>query len=196
KAFSDIGLLVPLTLDPNTVHPCLSLSDDLTRVRNTGDKHPLPDNPERFDFGVAVLGSEGYTSGKHSWEVEVGNKPSWSLGVARKSVDRKGQIRAIPEKGFWVLSQRNWDLYGACSSEKKCIKLRRKPQRIRVQLDYDRGVVSFFDPSDMTQIYTCKGTFRERMFPFLSPYLSEDGSNPGALTICPGSVSIIAMSFQ
>ncbi|KAJ8367663.1 hypothetical protein AAFF_G00313630 [Aldrovandia affinis] len=60
----------PVTLDPNTAPVYLSLSDDLTSMRFTDTEQQLPDNPERFDPCVSVLGSEGFTSGKHSWEVE------------------------------------------------------------------------------------------------------------------------------
>ncbi|KAJ8416142.1 hypothetical protein AAFF_G00381640 [Aldrovandia affinis] len=60
----------PVTLDPNTLAPWLFLSDDLTTVRNTGIMQQFPDNPERFNPCVDVLGYEGFASGKHSWEVE------------------------------------------------------------------------------------------------------------------------------
>ncbi|KPP57022.1 hypothetical protein Z043_125302, partial [Scleropages formosus] len=79
----------PVTLDPNTAVPWLFLSDDLTCVRNTRVKQQLPDNKERFDRCVNVLGSEGFISGKHSWEVEVGNTPEWDVGVMKESINRK-----------------------------------------------------------------------------------------------------------
>uniref|UniRef100_A0A3B3RKT5 B30.2/SPRY domain-containing protein n=1 Tax=Paramormyrops kingsleyae TaxID=1676925 RepID=A0A3B3RKT5_9TELE len=171
----------PVTLDPNTAAPWLSVSDDLTSVRNTGVKQQLPDSPERFYPCVDVLGSEGFNSGKHSWEVEVGDKPEWDLGVAKGSVNRKGGIICKPEEGFWVLFLRNGDV---------------KPQRIRVQLDYDCGEVSFFNPADMSLIYTFKDTFTGTLFPYFSPCVNNNGSNPGALKICPVKVSVTVMSSQ
>ncbi|XP_036400944.1 tripartite motif-containing protein 35-like [Megalops cyprinoides] len=185
----------PVTLDPNTAAPWLCLSDDLTRVRNTGVKQQLPDNPERFDTCVCVFGSEGFNSGKHSWEVEVGNKREWDIGVAKGSINKKTLNTYSPAKGFWVVVLRNSDEYEACTSlsTSERLKLKRKPQRIRVQLDYDRGEVSFYNPSDMSHIYTFKDKFTERLFPYFSPCVNKDGSNPGALKICPVKVSVTVM---
>ncbi|KAJ8365434.1 hypothetical protein SKAU_G00142650 [Synaphobranchus kaupii] len=173
----------PVLLDPNTAHATLTLSDDLTTVTYTGIEQECPDNPERFSYCVDVLGSEGFTSGKHSWEVKVGNKPKWDVGVVKESITRKGAITCGPEGGFWIIMLRNGDDYIASGVSK--LTLKRKPQSIRVQLDYDRGEVSFFDPSDMSHIYTFTDTFTERVFPYFSPCLKEDGSNDAPLQICP-----------
>ncbi|KAJ8261711.1 hypothetical protein GJAV_G00157450 [Gymnothorax javanicus] len=183
----------PVMLDPNTALADLSLSDDLTTVRDTDTEQKYPDNPERFNPGVGVLGSEGFTSGKHSWEVKVGNKPKWDIGVMKESSDRKGKIRCSPEDGFWVLRLREGEGYRAAGVT--ALKLERKPQSIRVQLDYDRGEVSFFNSSDMSLIYTFKDTFTERVFPFFSPCVKDDG-NERPLQICPVKVSVTVMSLQ
>ncbi|KAJ8365376.1 hypothetical protein SKAU_G00142070 [Synaphobranchus kaupii] len=183
----------PVTLDPNIASPWLSLSNDLTSVRDTGVYQQLPDNPERFDSCVDVLGSEGFNSGKHSWEVEVGSQPAWEIGVVNESNNRKGRIAASPMRGFWVLALTNGDEYEACASSgvSKNLRLERKPQRIRVQLDYDRGEVSFLDPSDMFSICTLKCKFTERIFPYFCLY--PDGK-PGAMRICPVKVSVTLMT--
>ncbi|KAJ8248111.1 hypothetical protein GJAV_G00238420, partial [Gymnothorax javanicus] len=183
----------PVTLDPNTARVHLSLSDDLTTVRQTGIMQKCPDNPERFNPCVCVLGSEGFTSGKHSWEVKVGNKPAWEVGVMKESSIRKGIITPIPKGGFWVLRLLSGENYSAPGVTD--LKLERKPQSIRVQLDYGRGEVSFFNSSDMSIIYTFKDTFTERVFPYFCPGVNNDG-NEGPLQICPLKISVTVMSSQ
>ncbi|XP_067433120.1 nuclear factor 7, brain-like [Thunnus thynnus] len=154
----------PVILDPNTANPRLYLSDDLTSVRRGDTKQQLLDNPERNTEYTTVLGSEGFSSGKHSWEVEVGDHPGWNVGLAKESVDRKGERQSSPEYGLWCLwhgDGKYIDGLGETVSVKSL-------QRIRVELDYDRGEVSFYNPEDMTHIYTHRDTFTEKLFPYFS----------------------------
>ncbi|XP_029365919.1 nuclear factor 7, brain-like [Echeneis naucrates] len=154
-----------VVLDPNTVHPRLQLSDDLTTVRCGDTIQQLPDNPKRIINGPGVMGSEGFSSGKHSWEVEVGDHPVWIMGLAKESADRKGKIFASPEYGLWCLLQRSGKYTNGLG---KAVTVKKSLQRIRVQLDYGRGEVSFYDPEDMTHIYTHRDTFTEKLFPYFS----------------------------
>ncbi|XP_049434540.1 E3 ubiquitin-protein ligase TRIM35-like [Epinephelus fuscoguttatus] len=153
----------PVILDPNTASPWLYLSDDLTSVRNGDAEQQLPDNPERHTYYVNVLGSEGFSSGKHSWEVEVGDHPVWNIGLAKESADRKGKTSAIPEYGIWCLTHGDGEYIDVVG---KTVTVKKSLQRIRVQLDYDRGEVSFYDPEDMTHICTHRDTFTEKLFPY------------------------------
>ncbi|KAM9393993.1 nuclear factor 7, brain-like [Pholidichthys leucotaenia] len=153
----------PLILDPNTAHRCLYLSDDLTSVRRGDAKQKLPDNPERNTEYPNVFGSEGFSSGKHSWEVEVGDHPKWNVGLVKESLNRKGVRHASPEYGMWCLLHRSGKYTNVVH---QLLSVKKSLQRIRVQLDYDRGEVSFYHPEDMTHIYTYKDTFTEKMFPY------------------------------
>ncbi|KAM3874206.1 nuclear factor 7, ovary-like [Diretmus argenteus] len=163
----------PVILDPNTASPWLCLSDDLTSVRNENRKLQLPDNPERNTNYATVLGSEGFRSGKHSWEVEVGDHPDWDVGLAKESVDRKGELDASPEYGFWCLWHRSGKYSNGCN---EAVAVKKSLQRIRVQLEYDRGEVSFYNAEDKTHIYTHRDTFIEKLYPFIYVYKTGDGT--------------------
>uniref|UniRef100_A0A3B4GPH6 Uncharacterized protein n=1 Tax=Pundamilia nyererei TaxID=303518 RepID=A0A3B4GPH6_9CICH len=156
----------PVILDPNTANHWLYLSDDLTSVKYGDTKQQqLPDNPERNANYTIVFGSEGFNSGKHSWEVEVGDHPDWLVGLAKESVERKEERFASGDYGIWCLTHRRGSCYnGLCEP----VAVKKSLQRIRVQLDYDRGEVSFYDPEDMTHIYTHRHTFTEKLLPFFS----------------------------
>ncbi|XP_074495033.1 zinc-binding protein A33-like [Sebastes fasciatus] len=176
----------PVILDPNTANRWLYLSDDLTSVRYGDTNQQLPDNPERNTKYADILGSEGFSSGKHSWEVEVGDHPVWNVGLAKDSVDRKGEAGTSPEYGIWCLAHRSGKYSdGVC----KTFRVKKSLQRIRVQLDYDRGEVSFYDPEDMTHIYTYRDTFTEKLFPWFNIGSAGDAKTAD-IKICQTEISL------
>ncbi|XP_064788280.1 E3 ubiquitin-protein ligase TRIM35-like [Oncorhynchus masou masou] len=181
----------PVTMDPNTAAPWLSLSDDLTSVCVSGEKPHVPNNPERCDTCVCVLGADPFSSGSHCWEVEVAGKTRWDLGVLRESVSRKGVLSVNPAHGFWALSLRDGGQYSACTRPWTRLTLKRRPRRVRVFLDYDAGEVTFYDPSDMSLIYTFRDKFKEPLLPYLCPCVSDSGRNAEPLKICPAKVSLV-----
>ncbi|XP_054473691.1 nuclear factor 7, ovary-like [Anoplopoma fimbria] len=154
----------PVILDPNTAASGLILSEDLTSVRR-GERQKLPDNPERFDTHHPVLGSEGFNSGTHSWDVEVGDSKCWFLGVATESVKRKWRVRS----DIWSIGFSNGK-YKAFSPSTQTIivGVKKNQERIRVKLDWEGGQLSFYDPDTNKHIQNFKHTFTERIFPYFS----------------------------
>ncbi|XP_067829871.1 zinc-binding protein A33-like [Heptranchias perlo] len=173
-----------LTLEPNTAHPELSISEDLRSVRLSDTWQELPNNPERFDDCVSVLSAQGFDSGRHYWQVEVGSKTMWDVGLAKESISRKGNIILSPEDGFWTVWLRNGNEYEALSTPSAFLSLRVKPKKIGVFLDYERGHISFYNADDMSVLYTFTDTFNERLFPYFSPGESDGGKNAEPLTLC------------
>ncbi|KAM9119963.1 butyrophilin subfamily 1 member A1-like isoform 5-T5 [Pangshura tecta] len=175
---------VDVTLDPDTANPWLVLSEDRKHVRDGDTRQDLPDNPERFDPCPCVLGAEGFAGGRRYWEVEVGDKTRWELGVCRESVSRKGEVRLSPEDGYWAVWL--WDGgYKAGTSPPTPLPVSVRPGRVGIFLDYEAGEVSFYNVTDGSHLFTLTGTFSGTLRPYFCPGLNTGGTNAAPLKICP-----------
>ncbi|XP_060734250.1 tripartite motif containing 35-30 [Tachysurus vachellii] len=155
----------PVALDPNTAHAGLMVSDDLITVAYKGELQQVPDNSERFEGYVSVIGSEGFNSGTHCWDVEVGNNTAWAVGVISESVCKHREN--LSQFGIWYIGFSNGK-YGKGYAPEVLTPLRvsKAIQRIRVQVDFDKGKVIFTDSAQNTCLHIFKQTFRERVFPY------------------------------
>ncbi|XP_046707410.1 butyrophilin subfamily 1 member A1-like isoform X2 [Silurus meridionalis] len=94
---------VDVTLDPDSAHPNLILSDDGKQVR-CGDKEKnVTDTPQRFTYYPAVVGNQSFSSGRFYFEVQVRGKTHWILGVVSENINRKEGILQRPQNGFWTV---------------------------------------------------------------------------------------------
>ncbi|TMS02204.1 Pyrin [Larimichthys crocea] len=175
---------VDVVLDPDTAHPNIVLSPDGKQAGRGELLHIVPDNPQRFDPVICVVGKRGFLSGRFYFQVAVGTKTFWDLGVVKESVNRKGMITSKPENGYWTMRLRSGDEYRALDSPSVLLTLKEKPQIVGVFTDYEEGTVSFFNVEARSHIYTFTGClFTERIFPFFSPGVLDDGKNTAPLVI-------------
>uniref|UniRef100_A0A672F356 Uncharacterized protein n=1 Tax=Salarias fasciatus TaxID=181472 RepID=A0A672F356_SALFA len=177
---------VDVTLDPDTANPRLILSDDGKQVSCGDVKKKLPDKPERFDKCVCVLGKQSFSSGKFYFEVHVKGKTEWDLGVSKESINRKGVITLSPEKGFWPICLRNGNQCRAMKGPSVLLSLRSAPEKVGVFVDYEEGLVSFYDVAAAALIYSFTGCcFTDKLLPYFNPCLTDGGKNSAPLIICP-----------
>ncbi|XP_050164103.1 LOW QUALITY PROTEIN: E3 ubiquitin-protein ligase TRIM7-like [Myiozetetes cayanensis] len=161
-----------VTLDPETASPFLILSADHRTVRLGKGFQNIPDTPQRFMGSPSVLGSQGFQTGRHYWELEVGKGDSWAVGVALESVQRKDSLSLALGK-IWAL-RLGWDgQYTALHGLPALLALEEKPRRIRVHLDYEEGRVTFYNAENMVQILQFETSFTERVFPYFWLWSAE-----------------------
>nr|XP_015198683.1 PREDICTED: zinc-binding protein A33-like [Lepisosteus oculatus] len=164
--------LHPVTLDPDTAHPCLLLSDGNTSVRSAGVKTDVPAHPDRCEHYLDVLGSQGFDSGRHYWEVWVDGKTQWELGVIGASVDRKGLYKTALPRKVWTLRW-NSGSYEACNQTVVQLCVKTRLCKVGVYLDYDEGKLVFYNAEGMTLLYAFSNHFQETIYPLFNPGFTE-----------------------
>ncbi|KAG7333411.1 hypothetical protein KOW79_003546 [Hemibagrus wyckioides] len=174
----------PVILDPNTAHPCLHLTDNLTTMELRNSITELQENTLRFGDYSSVLGSQGFDSGKHCWDIDVGSSSAWAVGVISESAYKNKEILA--KQGLWHIGYYKGK-YGQGTSDEMLtpINLKEKLQRIRVLLNWDEGCVSFFNPINDTHVHTFVHKFTERIYPYFCNACPEE-----ALRIVPLGLAI------
>uniref|UniRef100_A0A8C5GR80 E3 ubiquitin-protein ligase TRIM41-like n=1 Tax=Gouania willdenowi TaxID=441366 RepID=A0A8C5GR80_GOUWI len=169
---------VDVTLDSLTAHPYLVLSDDEKLVYFSNVKKNLPHNKERFSYCACVLGKQNFSSGRFYFEVQVKGKTKWYLGVAKESINRKGKITLTPKNGYWTVALRDGNVYESYEDHSVILHLKCVPEKVGVFVDYEEGVVSFYDVDAAALIYSFTHCcFTHKLHPFFCPSLSYGGKN-------------------
>ncbi|MBN3307929.1 BT1A1 protein, partial [Amia calva] len=143
---------VDVTLDPETAQNRLRVSEDGKSV-TLGERQSVSDNGRRFEQQFCVLGKTGFSSGRQYWEVTVGEKTDWYVGVTRESAKRDGNVALLPERGYWGLSLIDNKL-NTSTQPVIPLPLSLKPQKVGVFVDCDEGQVSFYNVETRSHIYT------------------------------------------
>nr|XP_058919147.1 E3 ubiquitin-protein ligase TRIM41 isoform X5 [Kogia breviceps] len=187
---------VDLTLDPDTAHPALMLSPDRRGVRLAERRQEVADHSKRFSADCCVLGAQGFRSGRHYWEVEVGGRRGWAVGAARESTHHKEKVgsggssvgssdassssrhhhrrrrlhlpqQPLLQREVWCVGTNGKRYQAQSSTEQTLLSPSEKPRRFGVYLDYEAGRLGFYNAETLAHVHTFSAAFLgERVFPF------------------------------
>lgn len=179
-----------LKLDPATAHPLLELSKGNTVVQCGLLAQRRASQPERFDYSTCVLTSRGFSCGRHYWEVVVGSKSDWRLGVIKGTASRKGKLSKSPEHGVWLIGLKEGRVYEAFGCPRVPLPVAGHPHRIGIYLHYEQGELTFFDadrPDNLRPLYSFQADFQGKLYPILDTCWHERGSNSLPMVLPPPS---------
>ncbi|XP_055974860.1 tripartite motif-containing protein 75-like [Sorex fumeus] len=157
-----------ISLDPHTAHPSLCVSKDKMSVtwgrKNpnlAGDPRPPEDAAE-----LVVLGREGFSSGRHYWEMQVGAKPEWAVGVCSVAPSAQASRPLAAPKRCWTLQPQD-GVYLAVGAWAVPLALRDQSAAIGIYLDWELGQLSFYNAaSDRSHLHSFTEPFAQEFKPY------------------------------
>ncbi|XP_062850553.1 tripartite motif-containing protein 16-like isoform X2 [Trichomycterus rosablanca] len=156
------------SLDPNTAHKSLHLSEENKVATRSGTEQSYPDHPDRFTYYSQVLCRER-VSGRCYWEVEWSGNNRVCIAVSYKIISR----RARGSECWFGCNDQSWILF--CSPSRFLFRHNNKgtktpimpsSSRIGVYVDYKAGTLSFYSVSDtMKLLHRVQTTFTQLLYP-------------------------------
>ncbi|XP_073479433.1 tripartite motif-containing protein 14-like [Aquarana catesbeiana] len=135
-----------ILLDVNTASTKLQISDDGKTVSRSGRSQRRPQAPERFQWHPQVLSSQSFSSGRHYWDVDVGGSDEWVVGMCYPSIERRGRKSEIGKnKKSWGLDRSGNQYFVIHDSKDIPLPTNLSSNRVRIDLDYEAGRISFYD---------------------------------------------------
>uniref|UniRef100_H0XL42 Ret finger protein like 4A n=1 Tax=Otolemur garnettii TaxID=30611 RepID=H0XL42_OTOGA len=176
---------VDITFDVDTANDHLIISDDLRKVRCERFRQNRGQRAERFNYGLCILGSPGFISGRHYWEVDVSSSEEWDVGICKESVNRQGEIVLSTNRGFWTVGLRRNQFFAASTSPLTTLFVNSLPHRVGIFLDMGMGAISFYQVGDGSHIFTFTNVpAKEPLRSFFAPS-NVACANQNYLCICP-----------
>ncbi|XP_037757391.1 tripartite motif-containing protein 72-like isoform X2 [Chelonia mydas] len=187
-----------LTLDPDTAHPELEISADGKEVKCGSCKKNVSCSPRQFDTANCVVARQSFSSGRHYWEVFVGQKPRWNLGIVSERAERRGRLiqktsgcGEVCAEGYWLIGynkEKAGKPYWAFDTNQMPFDCSPHPETIGVYLDYMAGEVTFYNPDDpdnLIPLYSFyNAAFKNApVYPFFDPCWHDNGGNAQPLKI-------------
>ncbi|CAI5659945.1 unnamed protein product [Oreochromis niloticus] len=154
-----------ITLDPNTAHRRLLLSEGNRKVTSMKQQQSYSDHPDRFTGWEEVLSRESLT-GRCYWEVE------WRGGVVRVAVAYKNISRAgSSHECLFGNNDKSWALRCDTNSfqfwhnKVQTVLSGPRSSRVGVYLDHRAGILSFYSVSEtMTLLHRVQTTFTQPLY--------------------------------
>lgn len=177
---------VEVTLDPGSAHPSLEVSEDGKRVSSRRMAPGLAaGHHQQFLEQTCVLSQQRFSAGRHYWEVHVGHRSRWFLGVCLAKVQCSGPVLLSPANGYWVMGLWNGCEYFVLDPHRVALTVHVPPRCVGIFLDCDAGKLSFFNVTDGSHIFTFTDTFSETLCAYFRPRAHDGSKHPDPLTICP-----------
>lgn len=169
---------VDVLLDPETANYKLNISRD-KKIARYEITPRVPRSHRRFCGLPIVLGSEGYSSGRQYWEVDVEKKHEWLLGICQEPFPRRRVRSDSRNRPFSV--HKRFRGVGLCNGKTylalghKLIRLLPKvnPNRVGIFLDSEIHEVSFYNLCDKSLLYRSSDCPRGALWPYF--YTGNDG---------------------
>ncbi|XP_071210484.1 E3 ubiquitin-protein ligase TRIM39-like isoform X2 [Salvelinus alpinus] len=164
---------VDILLDPESANPDFIVSNNQKRVRvgkiieskhDPRDGHGHYRASHKYDGWWCALGTQGFTEGRHYWEVGVEGKTDWRIGITKESAPRRGFVELNTSTGYGTLRMQVSGLK-ALTVPAVDIKIPEHLKKIGVYLDIEEGQLSFYDVVARSHIYTFNDTFSEQVYP-------------------------------
>ena len=170
--------LESVTFNPSTAGPRLVVNESGTRLKHskTASLPSLCDRSQRFKLPM-IFGTNVFTSGRHYWEVQVGLRNDWDVGVAKETVDKTDKVIVKTENGFFSIGKMGFDYEVNCTPC-RVLHLCPRPRKVGVYLDYEEGRVSFYDVNQKLHIHCFTG----KLFPYFYLYSGAKKSEPLVIT--------------
>ncbi|XP_041866099.1 zinc-binding protein A33-like [Melanotaenia boesemani] len=174
-------------LDPETAHPKLIISPQGDSVAYTDTWQELPDVPGRFDTTLNVISLQGFSFGRHYWEIDVTGKTYWELGVTYSTIPRKGTSEDCwlgRGAESWCVEFFDGEYTAWHRGVPHQLPITKCFYRIGVLCSFPAGLVTFLEADKMTPLFSfCAGIFSECLHLALCPGHNHNGNNAKPIVI-------------
>ncbi|XP_028844981.1 tripartite motif-containing protein 72 [Denticeps clupeoides] len=172
-----------VTLDPDTAHPKLEVSENKQKVHWI--RQPLQDNrsTENPNSQYSVMAEESFSSGSHYWEVIVWDKPYWLIGLACSSKYKREDEESDTNRVFCYIYHGNGKYLACHGSEEIPVEVRKQIRKVGVWVDFQQGAVSFYNADSLALLHSFHVGLKEAVYPTLNPCIAFSGRNTHPLIL-------------